>query len=212
MLPGSRHFTKSMCPMSEIKLNKGVLPATNEPLRIAVRRMRWFKQAFQRFVEVTARDLGCTIEIDDVKLAAAFMRWLNSVEIQRPADKSERKAFFEFASALVLRELTADMPLKAAGPATRAAADSAAAFWPEGYCCTLFCLSVHAAAIEQEFNDQTVLDPAIDDLRHWWSFRENTAQDASFSSGFLQMLLGHQPNWVMPDVFRARLQKELTVP
>ncbi len=198
--------------MSEIKLNTGVLPATNEPLRIAVRRMRWFKQAFQRFVEVTARDLGCTFEIDDVKLAAAFMRWLNAVEIQRPADKSERKAFFEFAAALVLRELTADLPLKATGPATLADSNSAAAFWPEGYCCTLFCLSVHAAAMEQEFHDQTALDPAIDDLRHWWSFKENTMQDTSFSSGFLQMLLGHQPNWMMPDVFRARIKSDLGAP
>ena len=33
--------------------------------------------------------------------------------------------------------------------------------------------------------------------------------DASFSVGFLQTLLGHQPNWMMPDVFRARLWDEL---
>ena len=195
--------------MSEIRLNTAVLPPTNEPLRIAVRRLRWFKQAFQRFVETTERDLGCAFEVDDTKLAAAFMRWLNAVEIQRPADKAERKAFFEFAAALMLRELTADPPLRAKGPATAAAADSAAAFWPEGYCCTLFCLSVHAAAMAQEFHHQTALDPAIDDLRHWWSFKENAIQDPGFSSGFLQMLLGHQPNWVMPDVFRARLQSDL---
>jgi hypothetical protein len=25
----------------------------------------------------------------------------------------------------------------------------------------------------------------------------------------LQILLGHQPNWMMPDVFRARLSVEL---
>ena len=198
--------------MSEIKLNTQALPPTNEPLRIAVRRLRWFKLAFQRFVDATARDLGCTFEIDDVKLAAAFMRWLNAVEIQRPADKTERKAFFEFAAALVLGELMADLPLKASGPATRVAADSAAAFWPEGYCCTMFCLAVHSAAVAQEFNDQTVLDPAIDDLRYWWSFKENTLQDSSFSSGYLQLLLGNQPNWVMPDVFRARLQTDLAAP
>jgi hypothetical protein len=195
--------------MSEIKLNTEALPLTNEPLRIAVRRLRWFKLAFQKFVEAIAGDIGCTFEVDDVKLAAAFMRWLDAIEIQRPTDKAERKAFFEFAAALMLRELTADPPIKAKGPATRAAADSAAAFWPEGYCCTLFCLSVHAAAMEQEFHDQAALDPAIDDLRHWWSFKENAAQDASYSSGFLQMLLGHQPNWVMPDVFRARLQTDM---
>ncbi|MFD1807473.1 hypothetical protein ACFSHQ_02975 [Gemmobacter lanyuensis] len=113
---------------------------------------------------------------------------------------------------MMLRELIADAPLKVLGPTTRAAANSAAAFWPEGYCCTMFCLSVHAAAMQQEFQDQTALDPAIDDLRHWWSFKENIAQDASFSAGFLQLLLGHQPNWMMPDVFRARLHSELVAP
>ena len=33
--------------------------------------------------------------------------------------------------------------------------------------------------------------------------------DKSFSAGFLQMLLGHQPNWMMPDVFRVRLKAEV---
>lgn len=104
----------------------------------------------------------------------------------------------------MMRELTAEMPLKALGEPTRTQPGSAAAFWPEGYCCTLFCLSVHAAATAQEFHADTTLDPAIDDLRHWWSFKENTIRDASFSAGFLQMLLGSEPNWVMPDVFRAK--------
>lgn len=195
--------------MSEIKLNTASLPATNEPLRIAVRRFRWFKVAFQGFVDATGRELGCKFDVDEVKLAATFMRWLHAVEVQKPADKSQRKDFFEFAAALMLRELTTDMPVNAKGPATLAVQGSAAAFWPEGYCCTMFCLAVHSAAMAQEFHAHTALDPAIDDLRYWWSFKENTLRDASFSSGFLQMLLGHQPNWMMPDVFRARIQADL---
>jgi hypothetical protein len=196
--------------MSDASLKPGTLPETNEPLRIAVRRMRWFKSAFLRYVAAMGEDLGCSFEVDEVKLAAAFMRWLKSIELQKPADKAERRAFFEFAAALMLRELTADLPITAEGPALLADAGSAAAFWPEGYCCTYFCLSVHSAAIAQEFHATTKIDPAIDDLRHWWSFRENALKDASFSSGFLQLLLGQQPNWVMPDVFRARIQDEFS--
>ncbi|MGB8814021.1 MAG: hypothetical protein WCC57_12640 [Paracoccaceae bacterium] len=109
-----------------------------------------------------------------------------------------------------MRELTAELPLQALSAPSKAASDSAAAFWPEGYVCTLFCLTVHAAAAEQEFHDRPDVTPAVDDLRHWWSFRENIRQDNSFSVGFLQLLLGHQPNWAMPDVFRARLQKEIS--
>ncbi len=195
--------------MSEIKVGSAALPPTNEPLRVAVRRLRWFKVAFQGFVEATGRDLGCAFDIDDAKLAAAFMRWLNAIEMQKPSDKSQRKNFFEFAAALMLRELTTDMPVMAKGPATLADPGSAAAFWPEGYCLTMFCLSVHTAAMAQEFHAQTIVDPAIDDLRHWWSFKENSMLDAGFSAGFLQMLLGNQPNWIMPDVFRARIQSDL---
>lgn len=194
--------------MSRARLAPGTLPATNEPLRIAVRRLRWFKAAFLKHAEAMGAELGCRFEVDEGKLAAAFMRWLDAIELQRPADRSRRRAFFEFAAALMMRELTADMPLKAAGQPTRADRGSAAAFWPEGYCCTLFCLSVHAAATAQEFHAETTIDPAIDDLRHWWSFRENTMQDARFSAGFLQMLLGSRPNWTMPDVFAARPEDE----
>lgn len=192
--------------MSNVRLHEDALPATNEPLRIAVRRFRWFKSAFLRHTDVMAAELGCKFEVDEQKLAVAFTRWLDAIEIQRPADKAQRRAFFEFAAALMMRELTANMPIKTIAKPTEAEVGSAAAFWPEGYCCTLFCLSVHAAATAQEFHAETAVDPSIDDLRHWWSFKENTMQDASFSAGFLQMLLGRQPNWMMPDVFRAQLK------
>jgi len=191
--------------MSKVRLHDDALPATNEPLRVAVRRLRWFKAAFRRHAEAMAAELGCRFEIDEAKLAGAFTRWLDAIDVQRPADKSRRREFFEFAAALMMRELTADMPLSAIGVPDRAQPGSPAAFWPEGYCCTIFCLSVHAAATAQEVHAETKIDPAIDDLRHWWSFRENTMQDASFSAGFLQLLLGSPPNWMMPDVFRARI-------
>ena len=185
------------------------LPPTNEPLRIAVRRMRWFKAAFQKYVDAAAVQLGCSFTIDQAMLADNFVKWLRAVDQQKPADKSARKDYFEFAAGLMLRELTDSMPLKVSGAPTRVPAESAAAFWPEGYVCTLFCLTVHAAAMEQEFRHRPDLAPEINDLRQWWSFRENVADDASFSVGFLQMLLGRQPDWAMPGIFRSKLQREL---
>jgi hypothetical protein len=197
--------------MSDINLHPEAIPATNEPLRIAVRRLRWFKQAFLRHVEAYGRDLGCTFVVDEAKLAAVFVQWLDSIERQRPTDKAQRRAFFEFAAALMLRELTANIPVTATSGPALAPPESAAAFWPEGYCCTMFCVSVHAAAMAQEFQTETEIDPAIEDLRQWWSFRENSREDAGFSAGFLQMILGREPNWMLPDVFRARLESELTL-
>jgi hypothetical protein len=195
--------------MSDFPRHPEAIPATNEPLRVAIRRMRWFKQAFLQHVDIYSRELGGTFDVDETKLASVFVRWLTSIEQQKPADKSQRREFFEFAAALMLRELVAEMPVAATSRPVLAKPDSAAAFWPEGYCCTMFCLSIHAAAMAQEFHAATEVDPAIDDLRHWWSFRENALQDASFSAGFLQMMLGQQPNWMLPDVFRARLAQEI---
>ena len=195
--------------MSELPPLSGSLPPTNEPLRTAVRRMRWFHAAFDAYIEAVGARIGCTYKVDEAKLAAIFVRWLRSVQRQKPSDPKDRHDYFEFAAGLMLRELTADMPLSVISKPSKAAEDSAAAFWPEGYACTMFCLTVHSAALQQEFKDKPQVSPAIDDLRHWWSFKENADADAAFSVGFLQILLGHQPNWMMPDVFRARLGDEL---
>ena len=198
--------------MSELPPLAGTLPPSNEPLRIAVRRMRWFRTAFDAYVAAIGVRIGCTYKVDEAKLAGIFVRWLRVVERQKPSNAKDRHDYFEFAAGLMLRELIADMPLSVIMPPTRTGANSAASFWPEGYACTMFCLTVHSAAMQQEFEEKPRVSPAIDDLRDWWSFKENARVDASFSVGFLQILLGHQPNWMMPDVFRARLREELTSP
>ena len=196
--------------MSELPPLSGSLPATNEPLRIAARRMRWFRAAFDAYVAAIGVRIGCTYKVDEPRLAGIFVRWLRAVERQKPSNAKDRRDYFEFAAGLMLRELTADMPLSVLTPPTGIEATPAATFWPEGYACTMFCLTVHSAATQQEFQDKPEVSPAIDDLRHWWSFKENALMDASFSVGFLQTLLGHQPNWMLPDVFHARLRQELT--
>lgn len=185
------------------------LPPTNEPLRIAARRLRWFRLAFDRFIRATGEQIGCRFELDEARLAEIFVRWLRVVEGQKPALRADRHDYFAFAAGLMLRELMATLPIKAQSTPTKADADTAAVFWPEGYACTMFCLTVHSAAMRQEFHEGAEVSDAIDDLRQWWSFRENVSHDPAFSAGFLQMVLGHQPNWMMPDVFRARLGQEL---
>ena len=188
------------------------LPATNEPLRLAVRRLRWFRLAFERFVQATGDQIGCRFDLDEARLAEIFLRWLKSVEAQKPQARTDRHDYVAFAAGLMLRELCATLPIKAQAAPTRADSASAAAFWPEGYACTMFCLTVHSAAMRQEFHEGTELSDTLDDLRQWWSFRENVSHDPAFSAGFLQLVLGQQPNWMMPDVFRARVGQELIDP
>lgn len=191
--------------MSETLL-RVALPPTNQPLRLAVRRFRWFKLAFHAHVEACARHLGCTFAIDDEKLAEVFIRWLEAIDRQKPRDKAKRRAFFEFSACLMLRELISDLPIRRTSQAVGGTTSTAVgAFWPEGYACTMFCLSIHSAAMKQEFDFDVDVSPSVDDLRSWWSFKENSAENRSFPAGFLQKLLGHEPNWSMPDIFRAQL-------
>lgn len=197
--------TEDMLPMSEAFKPAIALMPTNEPYRIAVRRLRWFRAAFIRYTEAIGRDLGCEFIVDENKIAAIFVKWLETIDRQRPKDKSQRAPFFSFAASLMFRELIADMPIKAKNKPTRAEPDSPGAFWPEGYVCTLFCLTVHAAAMEQEYHVKTDVAPDLNNLRSWWSFRENAAEDNSFAAGYLQKLLGHEPNWFMPRSFVQRI-------
>ncbi|APG86623.1 hypothetical protein SAMCCGM7_pA0284 (plasmid) [Sinorhizobium americanum CCGM7] len=186
------------------------LPPTNKPLRIAARQLHWFRTAFEAHAQLCGELMGCRFQIDDLKLARAFVRWLKNIEQQRPVNKTERREFFEFAPSLMLRELIAEMPLKATKPPQQLVQGSAAEFWPEGYVATTFCLTVYAATMEQEFHTEVEIDKVIDDLRSWWSFRENANEDTSYAAGFFQRVLGNEPNWSMPANFNARYQRNLT--
>lgn len=112
--------------------------------------------------------------------------------------------------SIMLRELIAEMPLKTTKPPQQLVRGSAAEFWPEGYVATTFCLTVYAATMDQEFHTEVEIDRVIDDLRSWWSFRENANEDTSYAAGFFQRVLGNEPNWSMPANFNARYQRNLT--
>ncbi|PST24940.1 hypothetical protein C7U60_07780 [Mesorhizobium plurifarium] len=180
------------------------LPPTNKPLRIAARQLHWFRTAFEAHAQLCGELMGCRFQLDELKLARAFVRWLKNIEQQRPAQKTERREFFDFAPSLMLSELIAEMPLIATAPRQQVGPGPAAEFWPEGYVATTFCLTVYAATIDQEFHAEIKIDQVIDDLRSWWSFRENANEDTSYAAGFFQKVLGNEPNWAMPANFAAR--------
>lgn len=180
------------------------LPPSNKALRVSVRQLHWFCAAFEATALYCGERMGCDFIVDEEKLAGIFVRWLKSIEVQKPGARAERQDFFDFVPSLVLRELIGDLPLKAAAAPTQVSDNPPASFWPEGYVCTMFCLAVHAKAMDEEFHTRRAIDRMVDDLRSWYSFRENAAEDTSFAAGFFQKLLGHEPNWTMPTNFRAR--------
>lgn len=180
-----------------------LLPATAEPVRVAARRFRWFRAAFRFWLDHQEQELGCRFVLDEDALAAAFVAWLRDVEAQRPAQPADRQAYFEFAAGLMLRELVRRMPIRVTTPPTRVGSDQAAGFWPEGHACTMFCLTVARAALHQEFGHAAPLAPEAEDLRTWWSFRENAQEDPSTSVAFLDLFLGREPDWLTPGLFMA---------
>lgn len=195
--------------MSEAPRATDLLPATADPVHVAARRLRWFRLAFHGFLDHLGEEIGCAFDLDEPRLADAFVAWLRAVEAQRPSDPVARRDYFEFAAGLMLRHLVQTMPVRARAAPSRAAPDSAAAFWPEGYACATFCLTVARAALRQEFGDDAETPSESLDLRTWWSFRENAREDPASTVAFFDLMLGREPNWLFPTLFSARLRREL---
>lgn len=188
------------------------LPATTEPLRVAIRRLRWFRAALGQHLDELHRETGLTFAIDDRKLAAIFVGWLRDIERQRPGNATERRTYFDYVSALMLRNLLREMPLQVGALPAQADTSHAEYFWPEGYALTLFCLNVRAAVMEQEFDAKTTTTPDFFSIRHWQSFRENVGEDSNSAIGFFDVFTGQNPDWTMPDSFRRRLERSLAGP
>ena len=178
-------------------------------LRHRLRRLRWFLMAFRKNVALIAEHYGYRFVIDETKLTAAFLNWIETVEQQKSFARIDRKDFIIFAAGLVLKELITEAPAKVQGhtPQTNADATEMAdiiAFWPEGFLYTNFCVGTIAAIYEQEFGTAPQIASCANDLRTWWSYKENVTEMPGYAVAFLDKFLGAEPNWVMPNLASAR--------
>lgn len=185
------------------------LPASSEPVRTAARRLRWFRHAFAQHLAAIGGETGIRYRLDDRRLASAFVAWLRKIEAQNPHDPARRRAFFTFASGVMLYELIRAMPVAADTLPPDADRGRPEYFWPEGYACTMFCVDVFSAVMAQEFDATTTVVPDFGDIRRWWSFRENAAEQSASVIGFFEIFVGEDPDWTMPLVFRDRLARSL---
>jgi hypothetical protein len=133
------------------------------------------------------------------------------METKKGFAKVDRADFVIFAAGLVLRELIRREPAKVAERGLKpppAGVDAEMAdivdFWPEGFLYTNFCVSAIAAVYEQEFGEAPAIDKCADDLRTWWSYRENASEMPAYAVAFLDRFLGAEPNWLLPDDPRSR--------
>lgn len=176
-----------------------------------LRRLRWFRATFRANAHSVETTYGLRFEIDETRLTRAFLDWIEIMDAQKRFAEVNRADFIIFAAGLVLRELIRQNPVKIVGAGERPGlppADAGMAeivrFWPEGFLYTNYCVSAIAAVHEQEFGHAPTIDQCADDLRTWWSYRENVTEMPAYAVAFLDRFLGAEPNWIMPDSAQSR--------
>lgn len=178
-------------------------------LRHRLRQLRWFRMAFRKNAALITEHYDYHFVIDDTKLTRAFLNWIETVERQKSYAQIDRKDFIIFAAGMALKEFIVEGPVtarRASGDKVSPSAEmqDIIAFWPEGFLYTNYCVGAIAAIYEQEFGAPPQIDKCADDLRTWWSYRENVAEMPSYAIAFLDKFLGAEPNWVMPNLASAR--------
>ncbi|RWB70195.1 MAG: hypothetical protein EOQ50_25585 [Mesorhizobium sp.] len=180
-------------------------------LRHRLRQLRWFRATFRSSAKVVSETFGVRFEIDEAKLTRAFLDWIEVMEAQKRFAAVDRADFIVFAAGLVLRELIREAPAREVSGLkemieTEANAGTAeiVRFWPEGFLYTNYCVSAILAVHEQEFGTAPSIDKCADDLRTWWSYRENATEMPAYAVAFLDRFLGAEPNWITPDRAQSR--------
>lgn len=180
-----------------------VLDSSGRPVRKAVQRLRWFIGSLKEQVQKTSDETGVRFAIDEQRAIASFMEWVRAFEAQKPEADADRRAYVGFAAGLMLRALMRHAPVTVLEKPGTADGTNPAFFWPDGYAYVAYCLNVRSAVLEQDFREDQRIAPELAELRTWWSFRENVAEDPSLSIAFLDLFAGEEPDWTMPDIFRS---------
>ncbi len=175
-----------------------------QPVRKSIRRLRWFENSFRQQVSKTCDETGIDLAIDDRKLAATFINWLRAFESHKPQHETDRQPFVGFAAGLMLRALIEHAPLGVRSKPDDVDDTNPAYFWPEGYVYVAYCLNMRSAVLEQDFHEDRKVAPELDEIRTWWSFKENVANDPALGIAFLDLFAGEKPDWTKPGVFRSR--------
>ena len=178
-------------------------------LRHRLRQLRWFSTAFRDNAATIQAHFGFTFQIDEKRLNTMFFDWLAAVSSQDESARADRADYIVFVAGLALRGFIRSKPaMLVSDNGAEMNADVATVdiirFWPEGFLYTNFCICAVAAVHEQELGTPPDLNKATSDLRTWWSFRENAAEDPNTAIGFFDRFLGANPNWQFPTVARER--------
>lgn len=173
------------------------------PVGKSVRRLRGFLASFADQVARTQEQTGTLFDIRQDRLSATFLDWIAEFEAQKPRAESDKIPYVGFAAGLMLKSLLRHAPVSVRSLPPGANTDAPAWFWPEGHLYVSYCLNVRGSVLAQDFHTPPRETPALEDVRTWWTFRENVAEDPSLAIAFLNYFSGEEADWTMPDVFRS---------
>jgi len=179
-------------------------------LRHRLRQLRWFRATLRKHAGLITEMTGMRYDIDEKRLTEAFLNWIELVNQNKHYAAVDRKDFIIFAAGLVLKELIRLSPARAVNAPDKILTgemenlNEIIRFWPEGFLYTNYCICAIAAIQEQEFGISPDIDQSANDLRTWWTYKENASEMPGFAIAFLDKFLGQEPNWVMPDFASAR--------
>ena len=182
---------------------------TPHPVRKSAQRLRWFVGAFEAQMDKTAAETGNHFTLDKVALAEVFTRWIKAFEAQKPDRPEDKTAYVGFAAGLMLKALIRGKPVTVVSCPESADETKPAYYWPEGYLYVAFCLNVRGLVLENDFAAAQTISPVLNEVRTWWSFRENVAEDPSQAIAFLDLFAGDEPEWAMPEMFKSGRAREI---
>lgn len=169
----------------------------------SVRKFRWFVKLFNDHLQNVEAETGNQFKVDTEILAKVFKYWLLNFQQQKPDLEESKPYFVGFAAGLMLKELLKNKPISLTRISSGADEKQPAFFWPEGYAHVTFCLALRGKVLFEEFNIMQQKSAAIDDIRTWWSFKENVSEDPTYAISFLDVFSDSEPNWKEREVFRA---------
>ena len=185
----------------------------DKPIRKAIRRLRWFKSSFEAEANAVSLKTDITLEVDSRKLTKCFVDWIETFEKVRPNHGKNRAEFIGYSSGSMLRQLINHNPITVVALPKKFDKDDPAYFWPEGFVYVQYCLKIRQAVVEQELDGVLMPSSAIDDMRTWWSFRENVNELSNYAIPFLDLFAGKKPNWENPEIFDGgRVEPQVSKP
>ena len=57
--------------------------------------------------------------------------------------------------------------------------------------------------LRQDFEVNSTKSPSLEELRTWWSFKENVTEMPDYAILFLDLFAGETPNWQSPGLFNG---------